>query len=309
MGIMRSSAQELPRDTRRTAPGRGRSAGTPDPRRPVQLDLFGPRSVPLLPTAAPSPSADPTALRFQLLRHLNRLTGGRLRSIELTDNRRTILSVRSGRLGHRAPLELRIHHSFTQAPTEVLEAVAAFVESKRGSDRAREALVVIREHFSAHRPATAKPRRQVLRPEGTALDLREVFADLNERYFEGRVAAAITWGKANAGVSSSCRRKRTSTLQLGSYSYEDRLIRLHRVLDDPGVPRYVVEAVVYHEMLHADMPPEVRNGRRLFHTPEFRRRERIYRNLGRAERWIGEHLSELLRARQVPAAGKKPRKR
>ena len=81
------------------------------------------------------------------------------------------------------------------------------------------------------------------------------------------------------------------------------------MLDDPAVPRYVVEAVVYHELLHADMPPEVRGGKRYFHTPEFRRRERLYRNLGRAERWIGEHLSELLRARQALAAAKKSRKR
>jgi len=259
----------------------------------------------LRPAAVPS---DPNALRFHLLRQLNRLTGGRLRSLELTDNRRTILSVRAGRIGNRAPLELRIHHSFTEAPEEVLRAVATFVESKRGSDRAREALVVIREHFSFHRTA-ARRRRLVLRPAGVALDLREVVADLNERYFEGRVAADVTWGKSNAGAASSCRRKRTSTLQLGSYSYEDRLIRVHRVLDDPEVPRYVVEAVVYHEMLHADMPPEVVNGRRQFHTPEFRRRERLYRNLGRAERWIGEHMADLLRSRQAMAGGKKSRKR
>jgi hypothetical protein len=57
------------------------------------------------------------------------------------------------------------------------------------------------------------------------------------------------------------------------------------------------------------MPPEVRGGKRLFHTPEFRRRERLYRNLGRAERWIGEHLAELLQARQALRAPKKPRKR
>lgn len=248
--------------------------------------------------------ADPHTLRFHLLRRLNRLTGGRLRSLELTDNRRTILSVRSGRLGNRAPLELRIHHSFTHAPEEVLRAVAAFVESRRGSDRAREALVVIREHFSTHR-SKARTRRLALRPQGVALDLREVFADLNQRYFEGRLAVDVTWGKSNAAPPHRCRRSRTSSLQLGSYSYEDRLVRVHRVLDDPGVPRYVVEAVVYHEMLHADMPPEVRNGRRLFHTPEFRRRERLYRNLGRAERWIGEHLPELLRARRAAGNGRK----
>jgi predicted metal-dependent hydrolase len=252
------------------------------------------------------PPADPNALRFQLLRQLNRLTGGRLRSLELTDNRRTILSVRAGKLGSRAPLELRIHRSFTQAPEEVLQAVAAFVESKRGSDRAREALVVIREHFSAHR-ATARIRKVVLRPEGVALDLRELLADLNARYFEGRVEAAITWGKSS--VTSRCGRRRSASLQLGSYSYEDRLIRLHRVLDHPEVPRYVVEAVVYHEMLHADMPPEIRGGKRQFHTPEFRRRERLYRNLTRAERWIGDNMPELLRARTAMSTARAAAKR
>ncbi|MFY9820394.1 MAG: hypothetical protein WAM82_03375 [Thermoanaerobaculia bacterium] len=262
----------------------------------MQLELFG---------SQPAPAAG--LPRFDLLRRLNRLTGGRLRSLELTDNQRTILTVRSGRVTNRAPLELRIHHSFTEAPEEVLAAVATFVESKRGSDRAREALAVIREHFSAHR-ATARKRRYRLAPVGVALDLEEIRDDLNERYFQGRLAVDISWGKAAMGGARSCRR-RTSSLQLGSYSYEDKLIRIHRVLDDPRVPRYVVEAVVHHELLHADMPPEVRGGKRFFHTPEFRRRERLYRNLGRAERWIGEHLTELIRARQALRAAKKPRKR
>jgi hypothetical protein len=305
MGTVRSSAQQIPRDSRRNAPGRDRT-GRSDAGRPVQLELFGSHPVsvhPLVPVRPEIP-ADPTALRFHLLRQLNRLTGGRLRSLELTDNRRTILSVRAGkmRIGSRAPLELRIHHSFTEAPEEVLRAVATFVESKRGSDQAREALVLIREHFSAHRE-TARIRKLVLRPVGVALDLREVFAELNERYFEGRLVAGITWGKS--AVSSRCGRRRSASLQLGSYSYEDRLIRLHRVLDHPEVPRYVVEAVVYHEMLHADMPPEMHNGKRYFHTPEFRRRERLYRNLTRAERWIGENMPALLRARAAMTAGKK----
>ena len=269
------------------------------------MELFGFRPVPV-PALPPLPAtADPNALRFQLLRQLNRLTGGRLRSLELTDNRRTILSVRAGRMGSgRAPLELRIHRSFTEAPEEVLRAVATFVESKRGSDQAREALTLIREHFTVHRQ-TARIRKLVLQPVGVALDLREVFADLNERYFEGRLAAGITWGRS--AVSSRCGRRRGASLQLGSYSYEDRLIRIHRVLDHPEVPRYVVEAVVFHEMLHADMPPEVRGGKRLFHTPEFRRRERQYRNLTRAERWIGENMPELLKARA--AMGRKAGRR
>jgi hypothetical protein len=301
MSTTRSSAQQrLPLDSRRSAPERSR-AGRSAPGRPVQLELFGFRPVPL-PALPPLPAApgDPNALRFHLLRKLNSLTGGRLRSLELTDNRRTILSVRAGRIGGRAPLELRIHHSFTEAPEEVLRAVATFVESRRGSDQAREALTLIREHFTVHRQ-TARIRKLVLQPVGVALDLGEVFADLNERYFEGRLAAGITWGKSS--VASRCGRRRSASLQLGSYSYEDRLIRIHRVLNHPEVPRYVVEAVVFHEMLHADMPPEIRGGKRLFHTPEFRRRERQYRNLTRAERWIGENMPALLKVRA--AMGKK----
>ncbi len=298
--MSRSSAQQQARkDLERATSARG-PARRPPSASPLQLELFGPR--PLLAPAPAVPTGSPDALRFHLLRQLNRLTGGRLRSLELTDNRRTILSVRAGKTGFRAPLELRIHHSFTAAPEEVLQAVATFVESKRGSDLAREALVVIREHFTAHRE-TARARKVVLRPEGVAFDLREVFADLNERYFEGRIAAAITWGKS--AISSPCGRRRSASLQLGSYSYEDRLIRLHRVLDHAEVPRYVVEAVVYHEMLHADMPPEIRGGKRYFHTPEFRRRERIYRNLARAERWIGDNMPALLKARAAMSAGKR----
>ena len=297
---MRSSAQPAPRTRRedRRAPAR-RPAAVPN--RPVQLPLFGEATPALVETSRPRLIPSPDAHRLQLLRRLNRFADGRLSNLKLTDNRRTILTVRPAPAADRARLELRIHHSFLEAPEHVLRAVADFVGSKKGSERAREALNLIREHFSRHK--SARVRRTVLRSAGCALDLRDLVEDLNERYFEDRLAVEVTWGRAACGA---CRRGRGSSLQLGSYSYEDRLIRVHRVLDDPGVPRYVVEAVVYHEMLHADMPPEVRGGRRLFHTPEFRCRERLFRSLWRAERWISDNLPALLRARR---AAKQTRKR
>jgi hypothetical protein len=302
---MRSSAQPLPRSSRRSTrePREEPNAA----RRPVQLELFGgPGASSEAPEAArprlPRLITNPDAIRLELLRRLNRYAAGRLRDLKLTDNRRTILSVRPAT--DRARLELRIHHSFLEAPDEVVRAVAEFVESKKGSERARQALVTIREHFSRHR-GTGVRRRPVLRPEGATLDLRAVVDDLNRRYFQGRLSVDVTWGRSSTGGSAGsgrCRRGRTASLQLGSYSYEDNLIRVHRVLDDPGVPRHVVEAVVHHELLHADMPPEIRNGRRQFHTPEFRRRERLFRQLDRANAWIQEHLPELLRARRGEAS-------
>lgn len=303
---MRSSAQPAPRTRRedRRAPARRPARPAALANRPVQLPLFG-EATPALPAHRLLPGPD--AHRLHLLRRLNRFASGRLSDLKLTDNRRTILTVRPAPAADRARLELRIHHSFVEAPEEVLRAVADFVGSKKGSERARQALTLIREHFSRHKSGAGRVRRAVLRPEGSVLDLRELVDDLNRRYFEGRLAVDVTWGRAAAGAA--CRRGRTSSLQLGSYSYEDNLIRLHRVLDDPGVPRYVVEAVVHHELLHADMPPEIRDGRRFFHTPEFRQRERQFRLLGRANAWIQEHLPELLRARREAQRRQGSRKR
>lgn len=260
-------------------------------------------------------------LRTDLFRRLSRLTGGRLGSLSLTDNRRTILSVRPARGG---PIDLRIHRSFAAAPDPVLRAVAVFLESGRRTLAARQALAAIREHFQHHRPRALEapsspggndPRRDLgagssrrspqltLDQQGVALDLREVADDLNRRYFDGRLEVHITWGKSTGEAAhghgvQDCRRSRTTSLQLGSYSYEDRLIRIHRVLDRLAVPRYVVESVVHHELLHADLPPVTRNGRRYFHTPEFRRREREFRHFERADRWVRENLQVLLRARR-----------
>lgn len=292
-----------------------------------------------LPAGAAAAAARPEAAYAELFRRLSRLTGGRLRSLLLTDNRRTILSVRAAHAAARpvpappSPIHLRIHRSFAGAPDPVLRAVAAFLASATGSATARQALAAIREHFHHHRlppgnstdlgrphdpraPRTAagasaaeKARRLSLCPVGEVLDLREIAADLNQRYFEGRLKVHISWGKAageNAHPASNCRRTRTASLQLGSYSYEDRLIRVHRVLDRPSVPRYVVESVVYHELLHADLPPVTRRGRRYFHTPEFRRRERHFRHFERADCWVRDNLQHLLRARRdasTPAAG------
>jgi hypothetical protein len=271
--------------------------------RPIQLPLFGDSQTSRTSTHRPlrrGAASDEDPVPRQLFRRLSRLLEGRLASLALTDNRRTILTVRAERRGDPAPLRLRLHRSFVDAPDEALKAVAVFARSPRGTHRSREALATIREHFSRHcgvAPA-ARRRKPVLRTEGEVYDLAELCAGLNRQYFGGRLKVQITWGKALAG--SKCRRRtRRSTLQLGSYSFDDNLIRVHRLLDQVRVPRYVVEAVVYHELLHAAIPPEVRNGRRYVHTPEFRQRERRFRQLDRAETWVERNLPELLRARTV----------
>ena len=71
-------------------------------------------------------------------------------------------------------------------------------------------------------------------------------------------------------------------------------IKIHPALDQDWVPRGFVEFVVHHECLHAVVPTRCIDGRRAFHPPEFRRRERLYPEFQRWRRWEKENLGRFL---------------
>ncbi len=67
----------------------------------------------------------------------------------------------------------------------------------------------------------------------------------------------------------------------GTIQEEDRVIRINPLLDQPFVPRWFLEYVLYHEMLHSVVPDEFdSSGRRRVHTEEFYRRERSFPRIG-----------------------------
>lgn len=72
---------------------------------------------------------------------------------------------------------------------------------------------------------------------------------------------------------------------LGSYLDSVNTIRINPVLDKKSVPRYYIEFIVYHEMLHADMGVTEKNGRRVVHSKEFRAREKSFRDYRKAMAW------------------------
>jgi hypothetical protein len=110
---------------------------------------------------------------------------------------------------------------------------------------------------------------------------------VNAEEFGGRVEARITWGPNRGG-------RRRHTIKTGVYVQDARLIRIHPALDRPEVPEYYVAAVVFHEMLHQVVPAVEKDGRRVVHGPEFKRRERAYAGYARARAWEQENLDLLL---------------
>ena len=126
--------------------------------------------------------------------------------------------------------------------------------------------------------------------EGLHFDLREIFDALNARHFRGALRGyRITWGRRR-------RQAPKAWFVFGTIHEGDRVIRIHPRLDQPWVPRWFLEYVIYHEMLHAVVPDvELPSGRRRVHTAEFQRREREFPHYSRARRWEVDNLARFLR--------------
>ena len=203
--------------------------------------------------------------------------------VSITDNRHAMIS----HTEERGVVRARVHHMFLDAPLRVQEALVRYV---REGDR--EASVLIGRYIESNTPRLARASRSTrLVTQGKHHDLLAVFNRLNDKYFDGSVHCLVTWG-----LRTKKPRKPRATIKLGSYAFQDRLVRIHPALDRRWVPRYFLEYVLFHEMLHHAMPGTRGEGRRLLHPPEFRERERDFRHHERALAWERAHLHRLLRA-------------
>ena len=208
--------------------------------------------------------------------------------VTLTDNRYTMISVRRAPRGHGPRrYEVRLHCMFADADPVITRALAAYVV-----DNDRDASRVLGDFIDANqevvRGGPRKSPAQIILTAGDHHDLRVIFDELNTRYFDDQIDAAITWGARNG------RPKRRHSIKMGSYSVEERLIRIHRSLDRAFVPRFFVEAVVFHEMLHQVHDIKVKNGRREFHSKAFLAEESRFDRYLEARAWERAHLDDLL---------------
>src|SRR5258708_10593556 len=158
--------------------------------------------------------------------------------------------------------EVRLHHMFADADPVITRALARYI-----SDNDPEASRVLGDFIDQNsgyvRGRARRQPTQVIFTAGENHDLRQIFDDLNARYFDNKIDAAITWGQRTG------RPRRRNSIKMGSYSVEDRLIRIHRSLARSFVPGFFVAWIVFHEMLHQVHDIRVKNGRREFHSKEF----------------------------------------
>ena len=230
--------------------------------------------------AAEADARDRAAARLAA-RLTQQLPNARLHLV-ITENRSTMISVkREAGPAYR----VRLHHLFLDADLAITQALARYI-----ADNDAVASDLLGEYIDVNTDRIIRGRRRAepLETAGAVYDLAELYATLNQRYFGGRIDARIGWGRRGG------KRRRRASIKMGSYIVEERLIRIHPTLDRPFVPRYFVEWIVFHEMLHQvhDIPTVA--GRRQFHTPEFLRDERKFEHYLAARRWERENLGRIL---------------
>jgi hypothetical protein len=169
------------------------------------------------------------------------------------------------------------------ASLRVHEAVATILLARLYRRRApHESLVEYRQFVVA--PGTrrwltaARKRRAPSRPaeaRGNWHNLQLLFSGLNRGYFEGSL------DEARLGWSSRSWRR-----QLGCFDPALRHILINRLLDREDVPAYVVEYVLYHEMLHMKHPLRLARCRIESHSARFRAEEKRFAHYSRAIRFL-----------------------
>ena len=170
-------------------------------------------------------------------------------------------------------LLVRLSDLLEGAPETVLQAIAHILLAKmyrRPIDRGQSARYrkyvgsheIVRK---AHLVRQMRGRKLLRSARGHFFDLDSIFEDLNTRFFHGLMARPrMSWSQT-----------RTRRI-LGHYDPAHNAIIISRIFDHPAVPKYVLEYIVYHEMLHLKHPVRLRGSRRCVHSVEFLAEERLF---------------------------------
>ena len=112
------------------------------------------------------------------------------------------------------------------------------------------------------------------------IDLKDKLEGIAKIYLDLNELPEIKWSK---GIIKKKYRKIT----FGTYDLQKNLIKIHPILKDENIPGFVLDFIIYHELLHyADREEIIRKrksianlfspGKRLYHHKEFKYKEKEF---------------------------------
>lgn len=176
-----------------------------------------------------------------------------------------------------------ISEGFINAPKPVLQALveSALVGKSQNNTRIIRTFASTEEYSNVLLELDLIAEVVAENPQGKFYNLDELFDKVNNEYFAARLAKPrLAWSRIN------------TYRKLGHYeSARDRVV-ISLTLDDAKVPEFVVEFVLYHELLHKHHGTKWVQGRRMVHTKEFRASESQFKFYNEASRWLKKSAFE-----------------
>lgn len=178
---------------------------------------------------------------------------------------------------------IRFSDLMRQCSLPVMEGAAALLLSRIYRRRPPKSLVQpyldytrsIRTRRRIQRMRRTRVSPATTNPLGRHFDLSNMFDSLNAKYFGGTLA------RPHLGWSARSWRR-----QFGCFDPGPNQILLNRRMDHPRVPQFVVEYVLFHEMLHVKHPTRRSGCTLVSHSREFRAEEKLFPEFVRARRFL-----------------------
>ena len=180
-------------------------------------------------------------------------------------------------------LRVKISDLLENAPASVQESLAYILLSKLFRQQAPKPmneiyrLYISRQEVRGQLNTVRQERgKKLLAPAaGHHFDLDDLFTKINDRYFAGLIVKPM--------LGWSMQRSRTI---LGHYDSSHHAIAISRILDQLTMPLFVVEYVLYHEILHIKHPVEHKGPQRRIHTTSFKRDEKQFAQFAEAKAYL-----------------------
>jgi hypothetical protein len=185
---------------------------------------------------------------------------------------------------------VRISDTFETAPPDIQSALALILMAKLLKKKIPQAAQKTYRAFVTSpkiqqlslKTKRKRGRKLTTSPIGKHFNLDVMFGKLNSLYFHNQIRKpTLSWSP------------RKTYRRLGHYDAAHETIVISKSLDEVDIPTFVVEYVVYHEMLHLKHPAQWRNGRCYRHTPQFKRDERKFPYFEAAKEWIEQNINIL----------------
>ena len=169
------------------------------------------------------------------------------------------------------------------APQPVLEAIAVILIATlyrkpipaRYRTRYRLFLNSRAVSRKVHWIRRTRGRKHLGTPQGKHFNLETIFEKLNRGHFHGLLGRpALSWSQA------------ASRTALGHYDSAHNAIIISKIFDRPETPPFLMEYILYHEMLHLKHPVVSRRGQRCVHSALFRAEEHRFPRFQQAKRLL-----------------------